>query len=315
MGVPHWILRYDWLSQLRRFGGVRAGSAWLRVLRSVKPDIIHVNAAEHSRAVSVAAWALGIPWIAHCRFPLGPSLVSWVFRRLPKPQAVVFNSNALKAQMESTFSKECPRADQRVVYNGIPLNDFNPATAGTTRRRRVGIVANLSPVKGYDDFLQMAATVTSHDRDVEFVCVGSDVHETGYERKIVSAAKSLGIEDRVRFLGHRNDIPEILCTLDVLVCSSHEESFGRCIVEAMASGLPVVATSVGGIPEVMADGVTGHLVPPRRPDLLADRVSELLANPQQRAEMGAAGRKRAIEMFSAERHASKIMDIYQKVIG
>lgn len=160
----------------------------------------------------------------------------------------------------------------------------------------------------------MASILTKQGAELEFVAVGEDIHQSGYGQELRTEVRRVGLSDRFSFLGHRSDVPDVLRSLDILVCCSHEEPFGRCIVEAMACSLPVVATAVGGIPEVVADGETGYLVPPHRPELLAGRVCELLAKPDQQTQMGAAGHQRAVKMFSAESHAAKMLEIYKSVI-
>jgi glycosyltransferase involved in cell wall biosynthesis len=179
---------------------------------------------------------------------------------------------------------------------------------------RVGVLANLVPFKGHEDFLLMARRLLDRGHMCEFWIVGEDRERSGYEGHLRRFAGSLGLNGQVKFLGFRADVAEILWQLDILVSSSHYEPFGRTLIEAMACELPVVATKVGGIPEVVADGETGILVPPREPEALADGVGRLLGDARLRGEMGRAGRARVEALFSSTAHAAQVLTVYQKLL-
>ena len=179
----------------------------------------------------------------------------------------------------------------------------------------MGILANLLPVKGHFDFLEMARILVERQYDVKFPIIGADIHQTGYEREIRTRIKDLGLSDRVDMLGHRNDVPQLLQQLDVLVCSSHVEPFGRCLVEGMSCGLPIVATRVGGIPEVVDDVVTGFLVPPKSPANLAIAVEKLLNDATLRKAMGHAGRKKVEREFTLTTHVERMVSLYDSILN
>jgi glycosyltransferase involved in cell wall biosynthesis len=117
--------------------------------------------------------------------------------------------------------------------------------------------------------------------------------------------EDLGLRDRLIFMGGRSDMPTVMAGLDLLVHTAIDEPFGRVLIEAMASGRPVVATRGGGVPEIVRDGVTGYVVPPRDPDALAARI-RTLADPDLRSRMGRRSRERAVALFGLPRYRERI---------
>ena len=135
--------------------------------------------------------------------------------------------------------------------------------------------------------------------------VGSGEGETA----VREAAKQAGVAERVHFLGWRSDVPRILQALDLYVQPSVSEAFGLTVVEAAAAGLPIVASDVGGIPEIIEHGVNGLLVPPGDAQALADAIQQLIDDPQRARQLGEAARRTAFERFSAEAMAAAYMEL------
>lgn len=293
----------------------RCHRTWRGVLRQHPPALVHANSMEAARSICTASRRASLPLVCHVRFGAEPSYVEWVFRRLPKPDLFIFNSHALRGEVGPRLEAACPTSNQAVVHNAVRLDQFRPRPPQTPEQVRVGILANLLPVKGHMDFLEMAHILTCRGVSAQYWIIGYDHQESGYDKKLEARAAELGLPPRVRFLGHVRDVPKKLESLAVLVCASHVEPFGRCLIEAMACELPVVATRVGGIPEVVDDGVTGLLVDPKAPDQLADAVQKLLANPSQRRRMGRAARQRAQALFSPDKHAQAIVSLYQTLLN
>jgi glycosyltransferase involved in cell wall biosynthesis len=302
---PSWRFpRETWLSYLN----------WKRLLYESGASLVHANDVSTARSVSLAAWRSGIPVFCHVRFPPGKPVIDWAFRRLPKPAAFIFNSHAMQAECGPDFALACPSSKQFVIHNAVDLQQFQPRPKQSPRRR-VGILANLLPVKGHNDYLRMARLLTERGIDAEHWLIGEDIHETGYRAELERLRCELGLCEAVRFLGHREDVPDLLNELDVLVCASHVEPFGRCLIEAMACEKPVVATRVGGIPEVVEDGVTGILVPPESPEQLADAVARLLNDPELCVTMGKVGRQRVETLFTPEAHTEAVLAVYRSVLN
>lgn len=175
----------------------------------------------------------------------------------------------------------------------------------------VGTVGRFVEPKGYTYLLDALAKIQTQISDTKALLVGDGVLRQPMEDK----ARELGLSDTVVFTGTRRDVPGILALLDVFVMSSLWEGLPIALLEAMAAGLPVVATSVGGTPEVVVDGVTGLLVPPRDPDALAEAILTLLRDPGLRQRMGQAGRERVREQFSVEKMVKEIEGLYQRLLA
>ena len=152
----------------------------------------------------------------------------------------------------------------------------------------VGTVANLRAVKAYPDLFAAATVVVARMPDVRFVTVG----QGPLEEEIRCLHRELGLGDRVQLLGHRQDAVRVMGACDVFCLASHHEGLPVALMEALALGLPVVATAVGGITEMMDDGCEGLLVAPGRPDQLATALLEVLGDPSRRADMAAAAARR-----------------------
>ena len=259
------------------------------------------------------AGAEKVPILCHIHYPPAEVGIAWSVRYLPKPAMFVFCSHALQYESGPSLRSYCPRSRQVVVQNSISLDLFDPTPVAHDAVHRVGVVANLLPVKGHVDFLDMAAELTARGVEAEYWIIGEDVHRTGYKAELHNRTRELGLEDRVCFRGYCRNVPNLLRELDVVVCSSHVEPFGMCVLEAMACAKPVVATRVGGLPEVVDDGVSGILVPPHAPGRLADAVERLLENPELRITFGRFGRTRAATHFSHEVYVDKMLALYQEL--
>src|ERR1019366_3208155 len=131
-------------------------------------------------------------------------------------------------------------------------------------------------------------------------------------RSLVADAK---LEDRVSWMGEREDVPELVRALDILLLPSWEEPFGRALIEAMALGVPVIATNVGGPPEIIEDGREGYLLPPREPRAWALAISRLAQDPQLAQRMGRAGRRRVEAAFTVGHHVAAMVDVYERALA
>jgi glycosyltransferase involved in cell wall biosynthesis len=199
-----------------------------------------------------------------------------------------------------------------VIYNGVQV----PASSSSPREARaelglpsdglvIGAVTRLDPVKGGDFLIRALVQV-----DASLVIVGD-----GPERATLEALTGdLGLAGRVHWLGHRRDVPRLLPAFDLFVQPSLHEGLPNTVLEAMAAGLAVVATAVGGTPEVVLDGVTGLLVPPGNPDALAGAMATLLRDCDLRHTMGRAGRERVAEHFTVERMVRQTQTLYERLL-
>jgi glycosyltransferase involved in cell wall biosynthesis len=219
---------------------------------------------------------------------------------------VVCNS---RAAAQSLIQHGLPARKIVVILNGLPdeaFADTAPLLPRQSGALRVGMVARMNnPVKNYPGLLHAAARLAPKFPTLEFLLVG----DGPLRPELQKMARSLGIEDRVRFLGDRGDISAILASLDISVLPSLSESLSNSVLESMAAGLPVVATRVGGNRELVRDGETGYLVPPNDEISLAEALERLLNDPTLRSAFG----KRAREIARADFGLGRVAEQYEKL--
>ncbi len=212
----------------------------------------------------------------------------------------------------------------RVIHNGVdpaafPYAPERPRDAALARELGiapgevvVGILAVFRPEKDHETFLRAARSVADRMPHARFLLAGDGPGRAELER----LTRELGLEDRVIFAGLRSDVAAILGLIDVAVLSSFTiECFPYAILEAMAMGVPAVCTAVGGLPEMIDDGVTGRLVPPKDPEALADGIVDVLSDPGRAREMGRAGRRRLEERFTLERSAAETGRVIEEALA
>jgi glycosyltransferase involved in cell wall biosynthesis len=214
-----------------------------------------------------------------------------------------------------------------VIHNGLDARPRNEMDERALRGRRragllaelglgdgakvVGCVAGLKPVKGHRYLLEAAAKVMKADARVHLVLVG----EGELRGAIAAQVERLGIGARTILLGHREDSAQLAAAFDVAVLASLSEGLPNAVMEAMAAGAPVVATAVGGVPELIEDGETGFLVPPASSEALADRIEYALSQTGATGMIAARGRQFIIERFGVERMVAAVERLYEEVIG
>lgn len=206
-----------------------------------------------------------------------------------------------------------------LVHYGIDINKFS-VTINTQKKKDelgiktntkvVGIIGRLVKRKGTHFFIRMAHEILRHEPEVDFLIIGDGPLRKPLEEMV----KSLGVEKKIKFLGFRRDIPELLSLMDVFALTSEYEPFGIVSVEAMASGVPVAGFSVGGIPEAVIHNETGILVPEKDPLVLAKDTIHLLRNEELKKRMGQNGQRRARLYFDIRASTEKIEQIYEEYL-
>jgi len=286
--------------------------------RSRKPDIVHWHAARaHALGAMAALLEPGPRRVLSRRvdFRVRRSPGSRLLYALPIDAILAISAGVRDALVESGV----PAAHIRVVPSGIDLAPFDRPFDREASRRKLGLepdvilvlqAAALAPHKSQTDLLQAARIVTAARPDVRFWIAG----EGPLRAPLEAERQNLGLGDRVQFLGFREDVVDLLGSADLFCVSSYLEGLGTSTLDAMAAGLPVVATRVGGIPEIVADGETGLLVPPRSPEALAGAILALAGDPVRRTAMGARGREMARD-FTADRTAERTRAAYLEILG
>ena len=219
-----------------------------------------------------------------------------------------------------------------VIRNGIDLSSYQQNRPAEDVRRELGIpdaapiavlIARLNPSKGIDDFIRAAALVAPRHPDARFLVVGADlrnrdgvsVEDTTYRDSLQQLAGSLGVGKQVIFTGHRTDTPDLLAAAAISVLPSHSEGLSNTLLESMAAGVPMVATDVGGNPELVQEGINGRLVPVKSPERLAEAMADLLANRSERETLGARARTMAWQDYSMAGMVARTERLYREQLG
>jgi glycosyltransferase involved in cell wall biosynthesis len=181
----------------------------------------------------------------------------------------------------------------------------------------VGIIGRIVPVKNFELFVQAARRVADKHPQTRFLIIGRPGNfqdEMEYGQQIIKLISALGLTDRITFQPPADNLPALISKMDVVVSSSHLETFGRTLIEAMAMSKPVVATAVGGVPEVVPDGEAGFLVPPGDTESMANRIIQLIEDPVLRETMGRKGRERVLRHYDMRVIARRWEEIYDRLL-
>ncbi|HEX7124288.1 MAG TPA: glycosyltransferase [Thermodesulfobacteriota bacterium] len=304
-----------------RLGAVAILGRLVRTLRRLRPDVVHTHRYKENILGGLAAAAAGVPaavctvhglterytGFARLKMDLYTALDHAVIRG--RRQTVV----AVSADMARRLA---PRIGPSIclIPNGIRLPEAVPADrprwpAGTPGGVVLGTAARLVPVKGLDILLEAVRLLSDAVPDVRLLVVGDGPLRAPLEAR----AAALGLAGRTWFVGHRPDVPRWLAAMDVFVLPSLAEGLPMSLLEAMAGGRPVVASRVGGVPEVVRDGIEGRLVPPGDPRALADACLALATDADARAALGAAARRRVAEAFTIDATGPRYVALYRRL--
>jgi len=297
---------------------LRGGLALSKIIRRQRVDMVHSNVMRASFYAALAAKVSRRPLVWHVRDIHPPSEGWYTCLMCHLARRVVAISQTVAAPLP------CP-AKAAVVYNGLDLEEYPPGPDGTAVRAELGlpagapvagIVGRLRSWKGQDRFLRAAALVAQRLPETRFLVIGGSIFAGGeaYEVGLRQLAVELGLARRVVFTGHREDLPRLLAALDVLVHCSDAEPFGRVLIEGMAARRPVVAFGDGAVPEIVVHGETGLLVEPGDERALAAAMIELLSDRERARRLGAAGRARVEQFFTAAQTARSVEAVYSHLL-
>jgi glycosyltransferase involved in cell wall biosynthesis len=294
-----------------------------RLLRKAKPDIVHTHGYFGSVIGRLAAKTAGIPILinhVHSTY--------WEYRKkhllMEKFLSLVTQKIICCSKAVEDFVTGYERINPSktlVIYNGVDEKRFSKIKNSSLLKAKLGLdsdelvigtVSSLFPHKGHKFLFEAAPLILAAFPSTRFLIVGDGV----LRRELENRAEELNLSSRVIFAGTRKDVPDLLSLMDIFVLpSSIREGLGISIIEAMAAEKPVVATDIGGIPEVVKDGQTGLLVPPRNPAALARAIIELLNDPGKAKAMGKQGRARFEEKFTIGKMLSEVENLYESLIS
>jgi glycosyltransferase involved in cell wall biosynthesis len=312
-GVDHYSMSMAGGLDVLTARGIRA------ICRKADVNVVHTHSGKGLTLVYIAILlGLNLPVMAHRRvdFALSKRGISAAKYNHTQVRQIVCVSDAIAHMVRRTADRP-----ERVVtvHSGIDFARFQGAqrTGMLHRELRlpestpiVGNVAALAPHKDYPTFIKVAAEVCREHPYVHFVAVGEGELEAELRQQVNAA----GLSDRLHFMGFRTDIPQVLAELDVFLITSRTEGLGTSVIDAMYSGLPVVATQAGGIPELVLQGITGVLCPVGDAHALAQELLRLLHDAALRTALGTAARKRAA-LFSKDAMAEKVVSLYKDMVG
>ncbi|MEO8601642.1 MAG: glycosyltransferase [bacterium] len=290
-----------------------------RFMRREQLDVVHNYLLRANVVGTLAARAARVPVVLTskrgCHERRGLELAG---ARLSNHLAdcVTTNANAVRAFVHD--NERCPLEKMVVIPSGIDSDRFAPLPPGDYKQRLgmpadapvVGIVTRMRVRKGVEEFLRAMAEVRRRHPAAHAVIVG----EVSLDAELAAMVAASGLGDHLHLLGRRADMPEVLSAFDLFVLSSHDEGMSNAILEAMAMRQPVVATDVGGTGEVVQEGRTGYLVPPRDAAALAAAIGRVLDDPAGARLMGVRGREVVVEQFSARAMVRQMETLYTQLL-
>ena len=299
---------------LRTIGDLR------RFIQREKPALIHSHGYK-SNFYALSANRNRVPWVVTNHLWKRTSLSLKLYARMDSflirfSKKIVAVSDEIADDMVKLGISPHKIA---VIDNGIDLKRFShgkkndklkSALGFDIHSKVIGTVASLTAEKGHIYLMNAAKAILSSYPEVRFLFVGDGAGRRNLEEKMAD----LGLQGKIFFAGSRKDIPDLLSILEIFVLPSLKEGLPMALLEAMAAHVPIVATEVGAVPTVVEDGITGTLIPPKEPGVLADAVIRILSDRKRALDMAERGFKKVRDHFSSEQMASKYLSLYEDLI-
>ena len=291
-----------------------------RLLRHLRPDILHAHLYRAELFGVLTGRLAGVPGIVCTMHNANLYMVHKVLRRLLAmayrfADRVITLFDEASTQLRNDY--RVPGSRLVTIHHGYNAVEQDPPPkhepAGTGNVSVVGTVGRLAKQKAHDVLLNALAQILRRRPGTRLTIAGHD--DEGLRPELEALSARLELQEAVQFKGYVDNIQSFLDEIDVFVLSSDNEGLPISLLEAMAVGKPIVATRVGGVPEVVVDGVTGLLVPTRDPEALADAILRLLEDPSEARRMGARGRERLMQQFTMERMVERTCAVYREVAG
>ena len=298
---------------------IALGSEMIRVSEQHDLDILHVHySIPHSTAALLARGISNVPYVVTLHGS-DVTILGSDTSYLPVNAHSIEAADAVTAVSEFMVNEAFERLgiQQKIhmIPNFVDAEVYSPAQCDAIERNDdrdvvVAHISNFRPVKRVHDLVYAMAMVKKEEPEVRLMLVGDGPDRHSVE----SLIKRLDLKEQVFLTGFRSDVANLLRCSDVVALVSQTESAPLTLLEGMSSGLPVVATSVGGIPEIVEDGVNGFLVQPKSPESIAEKILELNSDRDLRRRLGEAARRTVLERYTAEKVVGQYLDIYDKVL-
>ncbi len=271
--------------------------------------------------------ALVIHWHLSLSRDFAPGSYPWTWRLAFRRASAIFAVSEPSRRSLSPLG--LPEERIWILHNGIDTQRFRPDLDGQHVRQELAVPmgaplillpGRMRPYKGQADLLRAVALLRDRGRDVTVALVGGDdsVSLPGsgplYRPQLDTLTEELEIRDRVRFVDHRHDMPAVMVASDIVAVPSHDDPLPLVVIEALACGRPVIGARSGGIPELIADGISGLLVPSGSPGALAEAIERILIDPKLAERLGRNGRQHVEARFSQERMAHNAGQLYRRVL-
>lgn len=310
-------------AKIRNLKGVRNTLNILtQVVRDNNIKLLHSNDLRTNLYASFAGKKFNIPIIWHARNLIYKELIDYEKWLSFLPNLIFCNGEGI-AKRFSFFGKIFKKV--KIIYTGIDVNKYNPNLDGSLIRKEfnintdeivLAVIGRIGEGKGQDDFIKASSIIAKQFGNVKFLIVGSAVtnKDSWREKYLKDLVKKLNLEGYVIFTGFRKDIENIIAGVDIFVLPSYAEPFGRSLLEAMVCSKPVIATNTGGTYEIVLDGKTGILIPPKNPSKLAEAMKKLIVDKDLRIRMGKEGRLKAEEVFDIKKCIKILEKEYIKLL-
>jgi len=287
-----------------------------RIVKLHSPDLISLHSAKAGFVGRIVAHGLGKPVVftahgwAFTEGITGPKVR--LFRALERIAAPLASRIITVSEYDRTLALQSGIGSAQnilKIYNAMPDVHAIASPGKNEESVRIIMVARLDKPKDHETLFNSLISLTNRDWMLDLVGDGP------HEKKLEALAKHMGLSDRIRFLGLRKDVDNLLAQSHIFVLPTNWEGFPRSILEAMRAGLPVVASAVGGIPESVEENSTGYLIPRNGVKELRERLAYLIDHPEERHRLGNAGRQRFEEKFRFERMAEQTLAVYKELVA
>lgn len=285
------------------------------VIKKENIDLVHARSRVPAFSAFFASYQMRVPFITTCHGYYSTHPFS---RVMGWGRFVIVSSNVIARHMIKDFG--VPRQRIRLIPRGVNLEKFPyrpPDTSGTKKEHRIGVIGRITPIKGHVYLIRAITRVARLLPHIKVLIIGdAPPKKAKYRQELEVLVRRLSLSKYLHFLGERQDIPQQLAKLDLVVVPSiGEEAFGRVIIEAQACGIPVIATRVGGIVDIVKDGENGILVQPRDWNELSDAIIRLLKGKDLRQRLSRAGRINVEKNFSLSHMYKKTIKVYNEALS